>query len=249
MLVSYANRFEPHGLSPCPCRGTKGDEASLSAVLCFQCLTRGFQRCANGELDRKVSGLGGKRAAWSLIKLAAAASKYLHGWGSGCVLAYDPSMWLLKRVHAYAGLLTFVNLAVYGVVGLSVTFLRESQPSAPVVSYQNFSLEPNLTDRQLAQRVRSRLNLSLATPLNNAAIEYDAANHLRLAFHDVNGSHRVTVLENQGRLRVETIHNSFGIYLDALHGRTASFHASDWRMQLWADYNEFAMWCLLAACV
>jgi hypothetical protein len=81
-------------------------------------------------------------------------------------------MGLLKRVHAYAGLLTFANLAVYGVVGLSVTFLRESAPSAPVISYQNFSLEPNLTDRQVAERVRSQLNLSLATPLNNAAIEH-----------------------------------------------------------------------------
>jgi len=154
-------------------------------------------------------------------------------------------MWLLKRVHAYAGLLTFANLAVYGVVGLSVTFLRESEPSPPVVSYQNFSLEPNLTDRQVAERVRSQLNLSLATPLNNAAIERDAANNLRLNFHDANGSRQVTVLENQGRLRIETIRNSFEIYLYILHGRTASFHAPDWRMQFWADYNEFAMWCLL----
>ncbi len=74
------------------------------------------------------------------MRILCAASKCLHRWDSGCVLAYDPSMWLLKRVHAYAGLLTFVNLAVYGVVGLSVTFLRESAPSAPVVRYQNFSL-------------------------------------------------------------------------------------------------------------
>ena len=95
-------------------------------------------------------------------------------------------MWLLKRVHAYAGLLTFVNLAVYGVVGLSVTFLRESEPSAPVVSYQNFSLQPNLTDRQAAQRVRSQFNLSLATLLNSTAIEHDAAKNLHLDFHDAN---------------------------------------------------------------
>lgn len=154
-------------------------------------------------------------------------------------------MWLLKRVHTYAGLLTFVNLAVYGVVGLSVTFLRKAGDPAPVISYQNFSIEPNLTDRQVAERVRAQLSRSLATPANNAAIEHDSANDLLLDFHDANGSRQVTVLENQGRLRLETIRNSLGIYLDALHGRTASFRASDWRMQLWADYNEFAMWCLL----
>jgi hypothetical protein len=37
----------------------------------------------------------------------------------------------------------------------------------------------------------------------------DTANNLRLDFHDANGSHQVTVLENQGRLRVETIRNSY----------------------------------------
>ena len=150
-------------------------------------------------------------------------------------------MWLLKRVHTYAGLLTFVNLAVYGLVGLSVTFLREPGSPAPVISYQNFSMQPNLTDRQAAERVRSQLTLYLA----NAGIEHDADNNLVLDFRDANGSHRVTVLEKESRLRIETIRDSFGIYVDILHGRTASFHAGDWRVRLWSDYNEFAMWCLL----
>jgi hypothetical protein len=69
-------------------------------------------------------------------------------------------MRLLKKVHAYAGLLTFMNLAVYGVVGLSITFLRQSSPAAPVVRYRNFSVEPNLTDREVAGRVCSLPELS-----------------------------------------------------------------------------------------
>jgi hypothetical protein len=154
-------------------------------------------------------------------------------------------MRLLKRVHTYAGLLVCVNLAVYGAVGLSVTLLRLSGTPARVVSFQRFSIEPNLTDRQVAERVRRQLNLPLAGLPNKSAVEHDAANDLLLNFGDANGSHRVTVLEKEGRLRIETIRNSFGIYLDTLHGRTASFHAGDWRMQLWSDYNEFAMWCLL----
>jgi hypothetical protein len=122
-----------------------------------------------------------------------------------------------------------------------VTFLRQSGEPSPVISYQNFSMEPNLTDRQVAERVRAQLNLSIA----NATIEHDAANNLLLDFRDANGSHRVTVLEKEGRLRIETTHHGFGIYLYILHERTASFHGGDWRMQLWSDYNEFAMWCLL----
>jgi hypothetical protein len=114
-------------------------------------------------------------------------------------------MWLLRRVHTYAGLLTFINLAVYGVVGLSVTFLRQAGPPASVIGYQDFSGGPNLTDRQVAERVCSQLRLSLSTPVN-----------------------------------------SFASYPDTLHSTTAAFHSGDWRMQLWADYNEFAMWRLLA---
>jgi hypothetical protein len=155
-------------------------------------------------------------------------------------------MWLLKKVHTYAGLLTFVNLAVYGVAGLSVTFLQQSGRAASVISYQNSSIEPNLTDRQVAERVRSQLSLSLETPVNSAAIQHDAANNLLLDFRHANGRHRVTVLEQEGRLRIETTRNSFATYLYILHTRTAGFHSGDWRMQLWADYNEFAMWSLLA---
>jgi len=154
-------------------------------------------------------------------------------------------MWLLKRIHTYAGLLTFINLAVYCVVGLSLTFLRESSRAPTVVSYQKFSVEPNLTDRQVAERICAQLNLSLATPVNAAAIQRDAANNLFLDFRHANGRDQVTVLEKEGRLRIETVRNSFFDYLYILHVTTAAFHSGDWRMQLWADYNEFAMWALL----
>jgi hypothetical protein len=158
-------------------------------------------------------------------------------------------MWLIKKLHTYAGLLTFVNLTVYGIVGLSVTFLRQAHPQAPVVSYQNFAVAPNLTDRQVAEQVCSRLNLSLATPVNSFAIEHDAANNLLLDLRHANGRHQVTVLEKEGRIRIEVTRNSLAHYLFTLHETTAAFHSGDWRMQAWADYNEFAMWSMLAMIV
>jgi hypothetical protein len=158
-------------------------------------------------------------------------------------------MWLVRKIHTYAGLLTFVNLAVYGIVGLSLTFLRQSARPAPVVSYRSFTVEPNLTDRQVAERVCAELNLSLATPVNSFAIQHDAANNLFLDFRHANGRHQVTVLEKEGRIRIEVSRNSLWHYLFTLHETTAAFHSGDWRMQLWADYNEFAMWSLLAMIV
>ena len=154
-------------------------------------------------------------------------------------------MWLIKKIHTYAGLLTFVNLAVYGIVGLSALYLLRPHTQPPAVSYQNFTVEPNLTDRQVAERVCAEMNLSLATPVNSFAIQHDAANNLFLDFRHANGRHQVTVLEKEGRIRIEASRNSLWLYLYTLHETTAEFHSGDWRMQLWADYNEFAMWCLL----
>jgi hypothetical protein len=154
-------------------------------------------------------------------------------------------MWLVKKIHTYAGLLTFVNLAVYGIVGLSALYLLRPHPQPSVISYQNFTVKPNLTDRQVAELVCAQLNLSLATPVNSFAIQHDAANNLFLDFRHANGRHQVTVLENESRMRIEASRNSVWLYLYTLHETTAAFHSGDWRMQFWADYNEFAMWCLL----
>jgi hypothetical protein len=141
--------------------------------------------------------------------------------------------------------LTFLNLAIYGTVGLSLFLIRQPDPP-PVVSFQNFTVGPNLTDRQVAEQVCAQLRLSLATPINRFAIQHDAANHLFLDFYHANGRHQVTVLEQEHQLRVSVTRNRFTSFLDTLHRTTAAFKSDDWRMQFWADYNEFALWALLA---
>src|ERR1039457_2997541 len=134
-------------------------------------------------------------------------------------------MWLIRKIHTYAGLLTFVNLAVYGIVGLSALYLMRPHSQPPVVSYQNFTVEPNLTDRQVAERVCAQLNLSLATPVNSFAIQHDGANNLFLDFRHPNGTPQVPVLEKDGRIRIEESRNSLWLYLYTLHETTAAFHS------------------------
>jgi hypothetical protein len=96
----------------------------------------------------------------------------------------------------------------------------------------------------VAERVCALLHLSLATPIQSAVIQHDDANRLVLDFWHANGRHRVTVLEDERRLRIERTRNSLWRYLDTLHMTTGVFRSGDWRMTLWADYNEFAMWSL-----
>ena len=150
---------------------------------------------------------------------------------------------MIFRIHTYTGLLTFVNLTLYAVVGIAALFDAPTAP-APVVWEQSFTVQANQSDRAVADRVVRLLGLSLATPVHDFAIGHDAQRHLVLDFYHANGRHQVTVLEHPGRLRVEQTRASLWQYLTTLHVTTAAFHSGDWRMQVWAWWNEFAMWSL-----
>ena len=153
---------------------------------------------------------------------------------------------MILKIHTYAGLMTFVNLMIYGIVGIAAAFepSPDAPAPAPVVSELPFTIEPNLTDRQVAERVVARLGLSLATPVQDFAIQHDQAHNLVLDFHHANGRHRVT-FPDVTRMRVEHTRRPLQGYLASLHTASAAFRIGDWRMQLWSYYNEFAMWCLM----
>jgi hypothetical protein len=152
---------------------------------------------------------------------------------------------LLPKIHTWAGLLTFVNLMVFGAAGLGAALEPPGGGAAASMEYRSFTVEPGWTDRQVAERVVELLHLPLATPVQKAAIQHDSANRLVLDFYHANGRHKVAVLAAEGRLRVSVWRASFWKYLSTLHVTTAAFRSGDARMQLWAWYNEFAMWCLL----
>ena len=149
---------------------------------------------------------------------------------------------MILRVHFGTGLLALVNLILYAVVGIAALFDARTAP--PLVWEQPFAVQAGQTDREAADRVVRLLGLSLATPVHDFAIGHDAERHLVLDFYHANGRHKVTVLELPGRLRVEHTRATLWQYLSTLHVTTAAFHSGDWRMQLWAWWNEFAMWCL-----
>ncbi|MEO8368680.1 MAG: hypothetical protein ABI806_05745 [Candidatus Solibacter sp.] len=151
----------------------------------------------------------------------------------------------MARIHLYAGLMTLVNLALYASVGIAS--LLEVRVVAPVVWEQPFVVQAGESNRAVAERVVHLLGLSLATPVHDFAIKRDRAGVLVLDFYHANGRHKVTVLA--GRLQVEETRASLSKYLSTLHVTTAAFKSGDWRMQAWAWWNEFAMWCVAAMMV
>lgn len=152
---------------------------------------------------------------------------------------------MIARLHTYAGLLTFVNLMVFGLVGLSVVF-GGTGPGRWEVHEQPFTVEAGTPDRVVAERVVALLGLTLATPVQNAAIQHDAAGRLLLDLWHANGRHRVTIISAPPSMKVEVQRSSGWRYLSILHANTAALRTGDWRMKLWSWYNEFALWTLFA---
>lgn len=150
---------------------------------------------------------------------------------------------MISRIHTYAGLLTLANVVLYAVVGMAALFDARRTPAA-VVREQDFATQAGQTDRETAERVVKLLGLTLATPVHDFNIGHDGQRRLVLDFYHANGRDKVTVLGE--RIRVEHTRAGLWKYLSTLHVTTAAFHSGDWRMQAWAWWNEFAMWCLLA---
>ena len=154
----------------------------------------------------------------------------------------------IKKLHMYLGLLNFSILIVFGIAGLTATFetAPESRPKPELAShFENYAAPPRMNDKEVADDVYRVLKLPLTTPVPKFAIRRDADNNLAFSFYNVNGQHRVTVLEKENRLRIETLRVSTWRYLDHLHSTTSGNRNPDLRLRLWGFYTEFAIWSLL----
>jgi hypothetical protein len=145
---------------------------------------------------------------------------------------------LFARIHTLAALATIINLLVYAAAGIAP---RKSGPSE--ISERAFARAAGETDRETAERVVMLLNLPLATPVHSFNLSHDSTGRLVLDFYHANGRNRVTIFDD--RLHIESARAPFAKYLSTLHVTTAAFHSGDGRLQLWAWYNEFAMWMLV----
>jgi len=157
---------------------------------------------------------------------------------------------VLQKIHMYLGLLCWSILFVYGIAGLTATVFRAGPPGphfqSSTVRTETFVTPPNQTDKQVADAVWRTLKIPLTGPPPAYAIRRDDENNLLVSFWTTNGPITVTVLEPQRQLRIETHRNTVWAYFNNLHSTTVRDRPYDWRIRLWAYYNEFAIWALLA---
>ena len=93
-------------------------------------------------------------------------------------------MGVILKLHTWAGLATFVNFVIYGIVGMAAVFAPSPDAPEPaaVVREIPFTVAPNLSDREVALQVLDLLDLPLAKPLQNFAIQHDREGRLVLDF-------------------------------------------------------------------
>ncbi|MCU1276054.1 MAG: hypothetical protein JWO48_3485 [Bryobacterales bacterium] len=156
----------------------------------------------------------------------------------------------IKKIHMYIGLLNFSNLIVFGIAGLAATFQSEPERSmsAGPVRYESFMPAPGSTDEQIADAVFVRFHFPFTDPVPKWAIHRDAQGDLPLEFWSVNGVHRVLYSPKENRLRIETRRVGVPFFIDGLH-TVNSLEQRDWRMRVWAWYNNFAIWSLMAMAI
>lgn len=154
---------------------------------------------------------------------------------------------LLKKIHIYLGLLNFTILLIFGIAGLSATLESEEhlEQITPVVETRPFPVDPNASDRQIADAAYLALKLPLTNRVPDYVLKRNEENRLVFDFYTPNGRQRVHVLEKENQIRIENQRIGMGRYLNNLHGAVGGPHA-DIRMRLWTYYTEFSIYSLLA---
>ena len=134
-----------------------------------------------------------------------------------------PKHGLLKKIHMYTGLLSFVSFTIFDIAGLNATFRRspeERRPNDVDVSYVRFQVPAGLSDRQLTDRIYATLRIPLSDPPPVWAVERNRDNNLRMSFYTVNGPRRVIVHEGEDRLEIRKEHQSIWQRFSNLHETT-----------------------------
>jgi len=155
---------------------------------------------------------------------------------------------LIKKIHIYSGLISFTALLIYGVIGIVATFLpRPDDRPKPEATVREISLSvpEDLDDRQLADHIRSELDLPLTRRAPDWSLGRNKKNNLRFRLPTPGHYHDVVVMEQENRIRITTQPYDLWQYLFHLHEMTPQPSQDDLRKRLWAYYGLFNVWALI----
>jgi hypothetical protein len=145
----------------------------------------------------------------------------------------------------YAGLLNFSILMVFGIAGLVATSRAPDifqHPTLHTITTQDFGVPPSASDKEVVAAIVETLHIGVAQLPNSRR---NAQHQLTVDFYNPNGLRRVTLLEPEHRLQVETFRNSIWRFLDNLHATTRNQGAPWTATRLWGWYIEIATFSMI----
>lgn len=150
----------------------------------------------------------------------------------------------MKKLHTYAGLLTFTAFIVWGVIGVAGAFAPGPEsyqpPDVSEVREVAMSAPANLDDRELARHIYENLDIPLRGGHYNIRREADG----NLAFYvfTASGRHDVTYLEDRGIARTDFRQNNIFGFLSTMHTAFSKRGPQTRSARLWGYYNEVSAW-------
>jgi hypothetical protein len=150
----------------------------------------------------------------------------------------------MKKIHMYAGLLTFSAFVVWGITGVYAVFLPSpgeyQPPEVAEVAETQFEAPGDLDDWELAKLIYETVDLSLAGGFYN--IRRNENGNLAFMAFTSNGRRDLTYLEERKLVRVEFRNNDVADFLSSMHTAHSRRGAPEFSVRLWAYYNEFSTW-------
>ncbi len=153
----------------------------------------------------------------------------------------------IKKIHTYAGLLSFTAFVVWGITGIYAILLPPpGGQGAPEVSEQRqiaFAAPGNLDDPALARLILEVAEIPMATsPVN---VHRDENHKLAFVVYTVNGRWDATYMDQEERILVEARRNDLWGFLSSMHAGHPRRGSPDLPARLWGFYNEFSTWAFL----
>ena len=158
-------------------------------------------------------------------------------------------LYWIRRIHIYLGLLNFSLLVVFGLAGLIVTLEAPDifkQKHGPATEFREFLPPASASDKEVALALQRALDPAHAGPPN---LRRNGSNQLVTEFYSVNGLVRVTLLEGERRIQIQTFRNSIWRFIDNAHATTIGEGMRDGAVRAWAWYIELSIWSLIAMSV
>lgn len=162
-------------------------------------------------------------------------------------LPYGPVLYRwTKKIHMYSGLLSFLGLTVWGIVGVESAFRAAPETRErpqPVVRFIDFETPSDIADPELAQLMVDAAKMPFITSAPRHT--RDKQNRLSMTYFTTNGRRRLVLLEDEAKIRVEAEPVDFWGFLSSAHVNTILHSRPAWQLKFWGAYNEMSLWAVI----